>query len=110
MTPLTSSAWLGRADHRVGDRDQHRHAGLRGMVQLYIRDRVASITRPVREMKAFRKVALAPGKSERVSFTLTRAQLEFLGTDLRPTVEPGTFDVWIAPRRRPMARTGRSSW
>ncbi|RZL60751.1 MAG: beta-glucosidase BglX [Sphingomonas sp.] len=67
------------------------------LVQLYIRDRVASITRPVRELKAFRKVALAPGARETVTFTLTRAQLEFLGQDLRPTVEPGTFDVWIAP-------------
>ncbi|WP_267435846.1 glycoside hydrolase family 3 N-terminal domain-containing protein [Sphingomonas sp. GM_Shp_1] len=67
------------------------------LVQLYIRDRVASITRPVRELKAFRKVALTPGQSEKVSFTLTRAQLEFLGRDLRPTVEPGLFDAWIAP-------------
>jgi beta-glucosidase len=67
------------------------------LVQLYIRDRVASITRPVRELKAFRKLALAPGGSETVRFTLTRAQLQFLGPDLRPTVEPGTFDVWIAP-------------
>ena len=67
------------------------------LVQLYIRDRVASITRPVRELKAFRRLALAPGASETVRFTLTRAQLEFLGGDLRPTVEPGTFDVWIAP-------------
>jgi beta-glucosidase len=67
------------------------------LVQLYIRDRVASITRPVRELKAFRKVTLAPGGRETVTFTLTRAQLEFLGHDLRPTVEPGTFDVWIAP-------------
>lgn len=67
------------------------------VVQLYIRDRVASITRPVRELKAFRKLALAPGASETVRFTLTRAQLEFLGGDLRLTVEPGTFDVWIAP-------------
>ena len=41
--------------------------------------------------------AEAPGKSERVTFTLTRQQLEFLGKDLQPTVEPGTFDVWIAP-------------
>lgn len=67
------------------------------LVQLYIRDRVASITRPVRELKAFRKVALAPGGSETVRFTLTREQLQFLGADLQPTVEPGTFDVWIAP-------------
>ncbi|MFS0773282.1 glycoside hydrolase family 3 N-terminal domain-containing protein [Sphingomonas sp. 1P08PE] len=67
------------------------------VVQLYVRDRVASITRPIRELKAFRKVALAPGASETVRFTLTREQLEFLGLDMQPTVEPGTFDVWIAP-------------
>ncbi|WP_271299088.1 glycoside hydrolase family 3 N-terminal domain-containing protein [Sphingomonas sp. CV7422] len=67
------------------------------LVQLYIRDRVASITRPVRELKAFRRLALAPGASETVRFTLTRAQLTFLGQDLHPTVEPGLFDVWIAP-------------
>ncbi|MBB4153561.1 beta-glucosidase [Sphingomonas jinjuensis] len=67
------------------------------VVQLYIRDRVATITRPVRELKAYRKVALAPGASEHVAFTLTREQLQFLGQDLQPTVEPGTFDVWIAP-------------
>ncbi len=67
------------------------------VAQLYIRDRVASITRPVRELKAFRRVALAPGASETVSFTLTREQLQFLGLDMKPTVEPGTFDVWIAP-------------
>ena len=67
------------------------------LAQLYIRDRVASITRPVRELKAFRRLALAPGASETVRFTLTRAQLTFLGQDLQPTVEPGLFDVWIAP-------------
>ena len=67
------------------------------LVQLYIRDRVASITRPVRELKAFRKVKLVPGASQTVRFTLRRTDLEFLGSDLRPTVEPGTFDVWIAP-------------
>jgi len=67
------------------------------VVQLYIRDRVATITRPVRELKAFRKVALAPSASEEVRFTLTRENLLFLGADMQPTVEPGTFDVWIAP-------------
>ena len=67
------------------------------VVQLYIRDRVATITRPVRELKAFRKVTLAPGASEEVRFTLTRENLLFLGADMQPTVEPGTFDVWIAP-------------
>jgi beta-glucosidase len=67
------------------------------VVQLYIRDRAASVTRPVRELKAFRKVALAPGASETVSFRLTREQLLFIGRDNQPVVEPGLFDLWIAP-------------
>jgi len=67
------------------------------VVQLYIHDRVASVTRPVRELKAFRKVALAPGQSQVVRFTLSAADLAFYGLQDRPVVEPGTFDVWIAP-------------
>jgi len=67
------------------------------VVQLYLHDRVASVTRPVRELKAFRKIALAPGASEVVRFTLTPTDLGFYGADARPVVEPGTFDVWIAP-------------
>jgi beta-glucosidase len=71
--------------------------GAEEVAQLYIHDRVASVTRPVRELKAFRKIALAPGQSETVRFTLTPADLAFYGLQDRPTVEPGTFDVWIAP-------------
>jgi len=67
------------------------------LVQLYLHDRVASITRPVRELKAFRKIGLAPGASETVSFTLSRQMLMFIGPALKPTVEPGLFDLWIAP-------------
>jgi beta-glucosidase len=67
------------------------------VVQLYIRDRAASITRPVRELKAFRKVALAPGASTTVRFALRRADLLFIGRANTPTVESGAFDLWIAP-------------
>jgi beta-glucosidase len=67
------------------------------VVQLYIRDRAASVTRPVRELKAFRKLRLAPGESETVTFKLRRANLLFIGRDNKPTVEPGIFDLWIAP-------------
>ncbi|MES2121060.1 MAG: glycoside hydrolase family 3 N-terminal domain-containing protein [Pseudomonadota bacterium] len=67
------------------------------VVQLYTHDRTASVTRPVRELKAFRKVALAPGQSETVRFTLRAADLAFYGLQDKPVVEPGTFDVWIAP-------------
>jgi beta-glucosidase len=67
------------------------------VVQLYVHDRTASVTRPVRELKAFRKIALAPGQSETVTFTLRPADLQFVGRDNKWVVEPGTFDVWIAP-------------
>ena len=67
------------------------------VVQLYTHDRTASVTRPVRELKAFRKVALAPGQSEVVRFTLRAGDLSFYGSDGKLRVEPGTFDVWIAP-------------
>ena len=67
------------------------------VVQLYTHDRTASITRPVRELKAYRKLALAPGQSETVRFVLRAADLGFIGRENRPVIEPGTFDVWIAP-------------
>jgi beta-glucosidase len=67
------------------------------VVQLYVHDKVASITRPVRELKAFRKITLAPGESQTVRFTISPANLSFYGTNNRPTVEAGAFDVWIAP-------------
>ncbi len=67
------------------------------VVQLYIRDLAASVTRPVRELKAFRRVALKPGERQVVSFTLRRDDLLFIGQDLVPTVEPGRFHLWIAP-------------
>ena len=67
------------------------------VVQLYTHDRVASVTRPVREMKAFRKVKLEPGQSEVVRFVLRPSDLSFYGLQNKPVVELGTFDVWIAP-------------
>ncbi|HEY6048895.1 MAG TPA: glycoside hydrolase family 3 N-terminal domain-containing protein [Sphingomicrobium sp.] len=67
------------------------------VVQLYTHQQVGSLTRPVRELKDFRKIALAPGQSQVVRFTLRAADLAFYGRDARPVIEPGTFDVWIAP-------------
>jgi beta-glucosidase len=67
------------------------------VVQLYVHDQVASVTRPVRELKAFRKLALPPGQSEVVRFILKAADLAFYGLNGKLGAEPGTFDVWIAP-------------
>jgi beta-glucosidase len=79
------------------------------VVQLYVQDVTASITRPVRELKAFRKVKLAPGRSQRVAFTLKRDDLTFIGLDLKPTVEPGRFRLWIAPSAQAEGVSGEFS-
>ncbi len=65
------------------------------VVQLYVHDRVASRVRPVRELKAFTKVALVPGESRQVAFHLDRRQLAFTGVDGQCRAEPGLFDVWV---------------
>lgn len=67
------------------------------LVQLYIHDRTASMTRPVRELKDWTRVTLRPGESRRVGFTLRRDDLRFVGLDMKWLAEPGMFDVWIAP-------------
>lgn len=67
------------------------------VVQLYIRDLAASVTQPGRLLKAFRRVAVPAGGSVEVTMPLRFADLSFLGEDLKPTVEPGLFDVWLAP-------------
>ena len=67
------------------------------VVQLYVHDVTASVTRPVRELKGFEKVMLAPGETSHVAFTLRRRDLEFIGADLQARAEPGDFLVWLAP-------------
>jgi beta-glucosidase len=67
------------------------------VVQLYVRDEVASVTRPTKELRGFERIRLAPGERRRVAFVLGPEHLGFLGRDLRWTVEPGSFRVWIGP-------------
>ncbi|WHL20526.1 glycoside hydrolase family 3 N-terminal domain-containing protein [Stenotrophomonas acidaminiphila] len=65
------------------------------VVQLYVHDRVASRVRPVRELKAFAKIALAPGQARDVVFRLNRGQLAFTNSEGVFTAEPGLFDLWV---------------
>lgn len=65
------------------------------VVQLYINDVAATVTRPVRELKGFRRVTLNPGQKQKIEFTLASKDLAFLGRDLKPVVEPGSFVVYI---------------
>lgn len=67
------------------------------VVQLYIRDLMGTYTRPVRELKGFERVTLAAGESKTVSFELGNDQLGYYFPDGRYVVEPGKFQVWIAP-------------
>jgi beta-glucosidase len=89
-------AWDGTLDVRATITNSGTRAA-EEVVQLYIHDVAASITRPVRELKAFRRVRLAAGARQEVVFTLKRSDLQFIGLDLKPTVEPGQFRLWVAP-------------
>lgn len=65
------------------------------VVQLYIRDVAASVTRPVRELKGFERVALRPGEKRRVEFTLGPDHLGFYNREMKFAVEPGEFKVYV---------------
>ncbi len=67
------------------------------IVQLYIRDLYSSVTRPVKELKDFARVALKAGEEREVNFTITPDKLRFLDKDLKPVVEPGEFVVMVGP-------------
>ncbi len=65
--------------------------------QLYIRDLVGSVTRPVKELKGFEKISLAPGQTKKVSFVLTTDDLKFYDINMNFVVEPGDFHLWVGP-------------
>ncbi|MGH9444513.1 MAG: glycoside hydrolase family 3 N-terminal domain-containing protein, partial [Terriglobia bacterium] len=65
------------------------------VVQLYLRDRVSSVTRPVKELKGFKRIHLKPGETQAVRFKLTPAELGFYNADMHWVVEPGTFDIMV---------------
>jgi beta-glucosidase len=67
------------------------------VVQLYIRQIGTSVTRPVRELKGFQKISLAPGESKKVEFKLGKDELAFWNIDMKNVVEPAKVTVWIGP-------------
>jgi beta-glucosidase len=82
---LTVTAEVENIGQRPGDE----------VVQLYIRDVAASVTRPVRELKGFRRLTLQPGEKRTVRFTLGPEQLGFYDRQMRFVVEPGEFKVYV---------------
>ena len=67
------------------------------LAQLYVRDLVGSVVRPVRELKRFERVTLESGQSAELSFELPVSELAFWNADMEYIVEPGDFKVWVAP-------------
>ena len=65
------------------------------VVQLYVQDKVGSVTRPVKELKRFQRVTLKAGESTQVSLSLPVSELAFWGYDMNYTVEPGAFTLWV---------------
>jgi beta-glucosidase len=70
------------------------------VVQLYVRDLVSSVTRPVKELKGFRRISLAPGERRTVTFDLTPEHLAFYDIDMKWRVEPGEFRIMVGPSSR----------
>jgi len=67
------------------------------IVQLYIHDLVSSVTRPVIELKDFRRISLQPGETKTVEFTITPDKLRFYDVNMKRVVEPGTFEIMVGP-------------
>jgi beta-glucosidase len=70
------------------------------IVQMYIRDEVGSVTRPVKELKGFARIHLKPGETKNVEFAITPDKLSFLDEDMNRVVEPGTFTIMVGPSSR----------
>ncbi|MEO7924194.1 MAG: beta-glucosidase BglX [Chitinophagaceae bacterium] len=70
------------------------------VVQLYLRDLVGSITRPVKELKGFQKILLKPGESRNVTFSISPGDLKFYNSELKYLAEPGDFKVFIGGNSR----------
>lgn len=79
------SADISNTGSRAGDE----------VVQLYVHDPQASVTRPVKELKGFKRISLEPGETRTVSFTLAASQLAFYDIDMNYVVEPGTIEVMV---------------
>jgi beta-glucosidase len=67
------------------------------IVQLYIRDKVSSVTRPVKELKDFNRVAIKAGETKNVTFKITDDKLKFFNLEMEEVVEPGDFDIMVGP-------------
>jgi len=97
--PKLSSARIG-VDGNVKVSVDVRNTGSRAgdeVVQLYVRDVASTITRPVKELKAFRRVSLQPGASTTVEFTLAKDAFAYWNEEMKYMIEPGEFNIMTGP-------------
>ncbi|GFZ90292.1 MULTISPECIES: glycoside hydrolase family 3 N-terminal domain-containing protein [Sphingobium] len=105
--PRLSSPRIGTGGEVTVEVDV-RNAGQRAgdaVVQLYVRDQTASVTRPIRELKGFERITLAPGESRAVRMTLGPAAFALWNLDMEEVVEPGLFDVMTGPDSENLQKT-----
>ncbi|MGA9658986.1 MAG: glycoside hydrolase family 3 N-terminal domain-containing protein [Asticcacaulis sp.] len=97
--PALSKATIGTSDNVTVSINVKNTGNVKGdeVVQLYIRDDISSVTRPVLELKRFKRLTLNAGESQTVSFELTPADLQFYNMDMQRVVEPGTFTISAGP-------------
>ena len=108
ITNLQLSAQRVKADGKVTVSVDVENTGKRTgdeVVQLYIRDTVATMTRPVKELKGFQRVTLQPGEKKHLQFTLTSEHLGFWNREMRFVVEPGEFKVMVGPNSQDVSET-----
>ncbi|RYG55611.1 beta-glucosidase, partial [bacterium] len=99
LTPKATAVGLNKTDV-IKVEALVKNTGVRAgseVVQLYIRQRGNSVARPMRELKGFQKISLAPGEVRKVEFTLSKKELAFWNIDMKNVVESGELTVWVAP-------------
>jgi beta-glucosidase len=82
---ITVSIDVTNTGNRAGDE----------IVQMYIRDKVSSVTRPMKELKGFERVSLEKGETKTITFEITKEKLQFYDLDMNRVVEPGEFDIMV---------------
>jgi len=97
--PRLTRASMGKGDTATVEVDVRNTGKLRGdeVVQIYVRDDVSSVTRPVLELKAFQRVTLEPGQTRTLSFAIKPADLSFYNMEMKRVVEAGTFTIFAGP-------------
>ncbi len=84
----------GELTFSVNLKNAGKHDGTE-IVQVYVQDKAGSVTRPVKELKAFQRIFLKKGESRRVSFSVPVSELAFWGYDMKYGVDPGDFTLWV---------------